>query len=84
LMVTMMKVLKPVMSQDAAHGALPTLYAAVAPEAEAGGYYGPDGFQELKGWPKAAKVPKKARDLAVAKRLWSEVERLSGVRFLED
>jgi len=84
LMVTMMKVLKPVMSQDAAHGALPTLYAAVAPEAEAGGYYGPDGFQEFKGWPKAAKVPKKARDLAVAKRLWSEAERLSGVRFLED
>jgi NAD(P)-dependent dehydrogenase (short-subunit alcohol dehydrogenase family) len=32
--------MKPFLSQDAAHGALPTLYAAVASEAVAGGYYG--------------------------------------------
>jgi NAD(P)-dependent dehydrogenase (short-subunit alcohol dehydrogenase family) len=47
----LMKVMKPFASQDAAHGALPTLYAAVAVEAVAGGYYGPNGIAELKGLP---------------------------------
>ncbi len=30
-------------------GALPTLYAATAPDAQDGGYYGPAGFQEMSG-----------------------------------
>ena len=77
----LMVVMKPILSQDAAHGALPTLYAAVAPEAVAGGYYGPDGFAELKGYPRAVKAPASALDLVVARRLWSESERLTGVRF---
>lgn len=72
--------MKPFLSQDAAHGALPTLYAAVAPEAVAGGYYGPDGIAELKGYPTSVPVPKNALDETVAKRLWMESERLTGVR----
>jgi hypothetical protein len=39
------------LSQDAHHGALPTLFAAVSPSVEPGGYYGPDGFLETKGNP---------------------------------
>jgi NAD(P)-dependent dehydrogenase (short-subunit alcohol dehydrogenase family) len=73
--------LKPIASQDAAHGALPTLFAAVAPAATAGGYYGPDGFQELKGHPVPAKIAPAAWDVAVAKRLWTETEKLTGVSF---
>jgi NAD(P)-dependent dehydrogenase (short-subunit alcohol dehydrogenase family) len=73
--------MKPFLSQDAAHGALPTLYAAVATEAVAGGYYGPDGIAELKGYPTAVQVPKSALDGMVARRLWAESERLTGVRF---
>jgi NAD(P)-dependent dehydrogenase (short-subunit alcohol dehydrogenase family) len=73
--------MKPFLSQDAAHGALPTLYAAVAEGAMAGGYYGPDGFAELKGYPTAVPIPKAAIDEAVAKRLWSESEYLTGVSF---
>ncbi len=73
--------MKPFLSQDAAHGALPTLYAAVAAEAVAGGYYGPDGFAELKGYPTAVPIPKSALDEAVAKRLWAESERLTRVKF---
>ena len=69
--------MKPFLSQDAAHGALPTLYAAVAAEAVAGGYYGPDGIAELKGYPTAVRVPKSALDGTVAKRLWVESERLT-------
>jgi len=76
-----MAVLKPLVSQDAAHGALPTLYAAAAAEAIPGGYYGPDGIGEMKGYPAAAPIPKGAMDRAVAKRLWAESERLTGVNF---
>jgi NAD(P)-dependent dehydrogenase (short-subunit alcohol dehydrogenase family) len=72
--------MKPFLSQDAAHGALPTLYAAVAAEAVAGGYYGPDGIAELKGYPTAVRVPKSALDGTVAKRLWVESERLTRVK----
>ncbi len=76
-----MALLKPFMSQDAAHGALPTLYAAVAAEALPGGYYGPDGIAELKGYPTTVPVPKSALDETVAKRLWAESERLTRVKF---
>ena len=74
-------VMKPILSQDAAHGALPTLYAAVAAEAVAGGYYGPYGFMEAKGYPTAAPIPKSALDETVAKRLWLESECLTRVKF---
>jgi NAD(P)-dependent dehydrogenase (short-subunit alcohol dehydrogenase family) len=73
--------LKPFLSQDAAHGALPTLYAAVAAEAAAGGYYGPNGFAELKGYPTSVPIPKTALDEIVARRIWDESERLTGVTF---
>jgi NAD(P)-dependent dehydrogenase (short-subunit alcohol dehydrogenase family) len=74
-------VFKPILSQDALHGALPTLYAAVAPQAVAGGYYGPDGLLELKGMPKAVKIPSAAKKQSDAERLWSEAERLTGASF---
>jgi NAD(P)-dependent dehydrogenase (short-subunit alcohol dehydrogenase family) len=74
-------VLKPIGSQDAAHGALPTLFAATAPEATPGGYYGPRGFQEMKGSPMPAKIASAAMNTALATRLWSETERLTGVTF---
>jgi NAD(P)-dependent dehydrogenase (short-subunit alcohol dehydrogenase family) len=73
--------LKPLGSQDAAHGALPTLFAATAPEATPGGYYGPSGFQELSGHPVPAKIARAAKDVELAKRLWSVTERLTGVTF---
>jgi NAD(P)-dependent dehydrogenase (short-subunit alcohol dehydrogenase family) len=78
ILITMMK---PLLSQDAAQGALPTLYAAVAPEAVAGGYYGPDGIAELKGYPTTVPVPTAALDGTTAKRLWAESERLTRVKY---
>ena len=67
--------------QPAAQGALPTLYAATAPDAKAGGYYGPHALGETRGHPAPAKVPAAAADVAVAQRLWDESERLAGVAF---
>ncbi len=72
------RVLRP-LSQDAAHGALPTLYAATA--TVPAGYYGPDGMLEFRGNPTAASVPKKALDVMVAKRLWEVSLQLTGVAF---
>jgi hypothetical protein len=74
-------ILKPIASQDAAHGALPTLFAAAAPEAKAGGYYGPNGLFEMKGSPTEVKIPAKAQDAEAARRLWKEAERLTGTTF---
>jgi NAD(P)-dependent dehydrogenase (short-subunit alcohol dehydrogenase family) len=74
-------ILKPLASQDAAHGALPTLFAATSAAVSPGGYYGPSGFQELKGFPAPAKIAPAARDAALATRLWSETEKLTGIRF---
>jgi NAD(P)-dependent dehydrogenase (short-subunit alcohol dehydrogenase family) len=71
----------PLVGQSAAQGALPILYAATAPEAEGGGYYGPNGFREMRGEVGPAHVMPQGRDLAVAARLWAESERLTGVRF---
>ncbi len=74
-------ILKPILSQDAAHGALPTLFAAIAPQAVPGGYYGPDGLLEMKGYPKTVPIPPRAQDTKDAERLWSEAEKLTGVAF---
>jgi NAD(P)-dependent dehydrogenase (short-subunit alcohol dehydrogenase family) len=64
-------------------GALPTLYAATARSAEDGGYYGPQGFQEMKGDEVGeATVTPQARDTTAASRLWQICEELTGVHFL--
>ena len=74
-------ILKPFVSQDAAHGALPTLFAAVAPQAASGDYYGPDGLFELKGYPQKVLIPSQAQNPKDAARLWSEAESLTALIF---
>ena len=66
-----------------AAGALPTLFAATASEAVSGGYYGPQGFREMRGGDVGlAEVAPQARDQAAATRLWNECERLTGMSLL--
>lgn len=72
-------VLEPFLSQSAAAGALPTLYAATSTEAEGGAYYGPNGLFELTGSPAKAKIGSAALDRTVWSRLWEVSERLTGV-----
>lgn len=73
--------LQPIMSQSATDGAWPTLQAATAPDAKPAGYYGPDGWFELRGASTDAKVSASARDTTVAKRLWDMSAQLTGVLF---
>jgi NAD(P)-dependent dehydrogenase (short-subunit alcohol dehydrogenase family) len=73
--------LKPLLSQDAARGALPTLFAATSRDATGGTYYGPDGLFELKGFPMAVGIPVRATNVDGGIRLWEIAERLTGVSF---
>ncbi len=75
------RLLEAVLSHSAADGALPILMAATLPDPTPGGYYGPTGFQEMKGPPGVAVITRQARDADVAKRLWTESERLTGVAY---
>ncbi len=68
---------------SAEQGALPTLFAGTAPEAASGGYYGPQGYEEMRGGDVGpAIIAEQARDESDAVRLWSECERLTGVTML--
>jgi NAD(P)-dependent dehydrogenase (short-subunit alcohol dehydrogenase family) len=71
------------LAQSAANGAIPSLFAATAVEAESGVYYGPSGpFEAIGAHPKRAGLSKLARDADVAQRLWAVSEELTGVRFI--
>ena len=71
-----------VLNSDA-EGALPTLYAATAPGAKDGGYYGPQGFQEIRGdVVDDAQIASRALDTAAAARLWRTCEDLTNLSFL--
>jgi NAD(P)-dependent dehydrogenase (short-subunit alcohol dehydrogenase family) len=68
-------------AQDAAAGALPTLYAATMPDVSGGDYWGPNGLGELRGHPHRVRSSKASRDADVASRLWALAEELTGVTF---
>lgn len=73
------KLVSPVLLQSDAMGALPTLYAATAPDAQGGQYIGPDGFMEVKGFPHVVQPRPQALDEATGRKLWSVSEELTGV-----
>src|ERR1039457_7005867 len=60
-------------------GALPTEYAAVAPDVHGGDYIGPDGIAEMWGHPVKVGCSAAARDTATAARLWEVSEQLTNV-----
>ena len=70
-----------VIGQSARDGTLPTLRAATDPAVRGGEVFGPDGFLELRGAPKRVAVSSRARDRAVAARLWEVSEEKTGVRY---
>jgi len=68
----------PLFSHSAADGALSTLFAATSPEARAAGYYGPNGFYEMKGPPAPARIMPQASDADVSARRWERSIELTG------
>lgn len=68
-----------VISQSAAAGAVPTLYAAI--EAAPGTYTGPQSLRQTRGAPGPATMSRAARDRELASQLWRLSEELTGVGF---
>ncbi len=64
--------------QSAAMGSLPQLFAATAPDAKAGVFYGPGGFGNLRGYPTVCRMPPRALDAEACARLWSVSAALIG------
>ena len=73
--------MNPYLAQDISMGALPTLYAAAAPDVKSGEYFGPSGFMEMRGYPKKVKSNKLSQDREIAKKLWDVSEALTGVKY---
>ncbi|GCE22980.1 oxidoreductase [Dictyobacter kobayashii] len=71
----------PVFGQSAQMGALPQLYAGLAPDIHGGELVGPGSLGGLRGYPKIDAKAQKEYDKATASRLWDESVKLTGVDF---
>jgi NAD(P)-dependent dehydrogenase (short-subunit alcohol dehydrogenase family) len=67
---TVTRVVNALMSQSAADGALPQIYAATMPDVAGDDYFGPDGIAETRGGPTRVGRSASAKDPALARRLW--------------
>ena len=62
-------------------GALPTLRAATDETAESGDYFGPNGWQEWRGYPQKVESNALSHDKTIAAKLWEVSEGLTGIKF---
>ena len=67
--------------QGSEMGALPTLRAATDAGARGGEYYGPSGPGEMRGYPRRVGSSARSREAGLARRLWDESLRLTGVSY---
>ncbi len=78
----MMNVGEALFAQTGDMGALPQLYAATMPDMQSGDYIGPDGWRQLKGYPKKVGCRRVARDPELGAKLWVLSQQLTGVKYL--
>jgi NAD(P)-dependent dehydrogenase (short-subunit alcohol dehydrogenase family) len=83
LVESAMKLGNRLIAQDAASGALPTLYAATG-DLPGNSFVGPSAFGGMRGAPAPCPRTKAASDPAAARRLWQVSEQLTGVTFPEN
>ncbi|NQT62965.1 MAG: SDR family oxidoreductase [Candidatus Marinimicrobia bacterium] len=76
-----LKFLNVIVAQSSFMGAMPTLMAAIDPEASNGNFYGPSGVAQQRGWPKQVAPNKLSQDEEIAQKLWTTSEELTGVKF---
>jgi len=62
-------------------GALPSLRAATDENVNTGDYFGPDGWQEWKGFPVLVQPIALAKDEAITKKLWEVSEELTKIKY---
>ena len=78
------KIFKPLMLpffQEKDMGALPQIRAAVDTNVMGAEYYGPDGFNEMKGFPVLVQSNKASHNVADAKKLWEISEKITWLKF---
>ncbi|SEF38513.1 NAD(P)-dependent dehydrogenase, short-chain alcohol dehydrogenase family [Amycolatopsis pretoriensis] len=66
-------------AQNTRIGALPQLYAATADGVEGGGYFGPRGLGNLRGYPAAVPTVAAARSESLGSALWELTAKLTGI-----
>ncbi len=71
-------------AQSAQMGALPGLYAAVAEGLEQGDFIGPDGFQQMRGYPGKVRPRRLAQNRKIAQALWQISTQRTGVAYALD
>ena len=77
----MIEFLNNIFAMPQEQGALPTLRAAVDNDAKSGDYFGPNGWQEWRGYPVKVEPNDLAKDEKIAKKLWNVSEELTKVKF---
>ena len=78
----LMAPLLPIFTHLPKYAALPTLYAALGPDVKSGDYFGPTGFNGMKGKPGKVKSKPHSHDEKVASELWDISEKLTGEKFI--
>lgn len=73
--------MQSLMTQSAAMGALPQLYAATASDVDSGEYFGPDGIGGVRGFPKRIAMPKQAYSPQDARDLWQRSVELTQITY---
>ena len=71
-----------IITQTPSMGALPTIRAAVDPDALGADFFGPGGKKQRKGFPVKVKSNGASHDPGDAAKLWSVSEELTGVKIL--
>jgi len=79
--VLYVRMMNPLFGQRPSMGALPTLYAATAPDVKGGSYFGPQAWFETRGHPTRVRSSERSHEVEVAARLWTISEELTGVRY---
>lgn len=67
--------------QSPKKGVLPILYAALQNKLKGGEYIGPNGFQEMRGYPTIVDSDEATKDKEIANRLWLLAEEMTGVHY---
>ncbi len=78
------RITKPLLSiiaQSAAQGTLPEVRASVDRNVKGGLYYGPGGFNEMRGYPIIVQSIKESHSRKDAKKLWKISEELTGTKY---
>jgi NAD(P)-dependent dehydrogenase (short-subunit alcohol dehydrogenase family) len=76
-----MQVVDRIFGQSTQMGALPTLYAAVAPDVRGGDYFGPGRLGGMRGYPQKFESNDLSHNQQAARRLWAVSEEMTQVTY---